>query len=169
MRNSPFASLRRDETGVASVEFGLWSIGFFMILMVAIDFGLFFIERGKVNEAVAAAAVASFEEADNVNFTILPTYVRSIADNQSIAVTASCNGVAGSCTNLNRACACLKTDGSYVAQTCGDVCTGTDMTAGSTAGYYLTITANQGFEPVVLPNGLLSDSGMTQFATVRLQ
>ena len=161
--------LRRDENGVAAVEFSLWSVGFFLIVMVAIDFGMFFIERGKINEAVAATAVAAFEDADNVNFNVLPSYVRSLADNQTVAVTTSCNGVAGSCTNLNRACACLKNDGTYVDDACGNICVGTGMTAGSTAGYYLTIEASQGFTPLVLPNGILSNKSLSQKATVRLQ
>ena len=169
MRSFSLSTIRRNEDGVATVEFALWVTGFFMIVMVALDFGMFFIERGKVNEAVAASAVASFEEADNVNFGVLPNYVRSIADNQAITVAMSCNGVANSCTNLNRTCACLKTDGTYVAAACGNICTGPDVTGGSTAGYYLTIEAAQGFNPVVLPTGLLSGTSVTQQATVRLQ
>jgi Flp pilus assembly protein TadG len=169
MRNLSFSTLRRDENGVATVEFALWVTGFFVIIMVAMDFGMLFIERGKVNEAVAASAVASFEEADNVNFAVLPSYVRSIANNPAINVSTSCNGVANSCTNLNRTCACLKTDGSYVATACGNICTGSDMTGGSTSGYYLTIEATQAFTPVVLPSGLLSDMSLSQQATVRLQ
>lgn len=169
MRNLSLSTMQRDENGVATVEFALWVTGFFVIVMVALDFGMFFIERGKVNEAIAASAVASFEEADNVNFAVLPDYVRSIADNQAITVTTSCNGVANSCTNLNRSCGCLKTDGSYVATTCGNVCSGANVTAGSTSGYYLTIEATQGFTPVVLPSGLLSNMSTSQQATVRLQ
>ena len=161
--------LRRDEGGAAAIEFALWSTAFFFAIMAAMDFGMYYLERGKMNEAVGAAAVASFSDADNVDFGQLPAYVRSLADNQSIVVSTACNGSAGSCTNLNRSCSCLKSDGTYVATTCGNMCTGAGVTAGSTAGYYLTIDASQGFTPIILPKGILANSTIAQHATIRLQ
>ena len=162
-------NLKSDQSGAVAVEFGIWVVAFFLAVSVAMDFGMYYLERGKMNEAVSGAAVASFTDADNVNFTLLPGYVRNLADNQAMTVTTSCNGTTGSCTNLNRSCACIKNDGGYVATTCGNMCTGTDVTAGSTAGYYLSINASQSFSPMILPRSLLADSTIQQHATVRLQ
>ncbi len=164
-----FRQLRRRDDGVASVEFALWSTFFFVIIMVALDFGSLYLQRGKLNEAVGAAAVASFNNADNVSFGSLPLYVRGLTEDQSTAVTVSCNGSAGACTNFNRTCACLKQDGTYVANSCGNTCSGPGMTTGSTAGYYLTINASRSFDPMMVPRSVLSGASVSQQATVRLQ
>ena len=161
--------LRRADDGVAAIEFALWSTLFFMVVSVAMDFGSFYIERGKMNEAITAAAVSSFTNFDNVNFAALPGYVQGMAGEPALAVTTSCNGVANSCTNLGRTCACLKSDGAYVAATCGSTCTGVGLTANSRAGYYMTIRAQQSFKPLIVPNSLLDGEILAQKATVRLQ
>lgn len=161
--------LRGDQSGVAAVEFGLWTTMFFFGIMAAIDFGVFYVERSKVSEAIGAGAVSSFSSADNVNFAQMPDYVKALAEDPNLTVALSCNGAANSCTNFSRSCACLKTDGSYVANACGTSCTGTGVTSGSTAGYYLTITATQNYTPVMLPHSVLADKDFSQQATVRLQ
>jgi len=161
--------LRGDSSGVAAVEFALWSTMFFLVVSVAMDFGSFYLERGKMNEAVTAAAVSSFTTRDSVNFASLPGYVKAIAEEPAITVATLCNGTVNSCTNLNRTCSCLKNDGTYVANTCGSTCTGTGITAGSTAGYYLTVRATQSFQPLIVPNGMLDNASIVQQATVRLQ
>ncbi|MXO89066.1 TadE/TadG family type IV pilus assembly protein [Alteraurantiacibacter aestuarii] len=163
------SGLKADNKGVAAVEFALWTTAFFFSVMVAIDFGTFFLERGKLNGAVGAAAVSGFNTADNVNFGSMPGYVRSLTGEPATAVTISCNGTANSCTNLNRTCACLKSNGTYVSASCGNTCTGTGVTAGSTAGYYMTINATNPFTPMILPNSALADTVLSQQATVRLQ
>ena len=161
--------MQRAEDGVAAIEFALWSTLFFLTVSVAMDFGLFYIERGKMNEAITAAAVSSFTNYNNVNFTALPSYVQGLAGDPSLAVAISCNGATVSCTNLNRSCACLKSDGAYVAAACGNSCTGTGMTPNSKAGYYLSIRAQQDFQPVIVPNSVLDGAVIVQKATVRLQ
>lgn len=163
------ARLRCNDDGVAAIEFALWSTAFFFMVMAAMDFGSFYLQRGNMNEAVGAAAVASFNDADNVNFANLPGYVRGLTGEQTTTVITACNGTAGSCTNLNRSCACLKNDGTYVTATCGNLCVGTGMTAGSTAGYYLTINASRAYSPMILPQSALAGSTVAQHATVRLQ
>lgn len=162
-------ALANCELGAAAIEFALLSSLFFLAVCVAMDFGSLFLERGKMNEAVSGAAVSAFTTADNVDFAALPGYVRALADDQSLSVTTSCNGNAGSCTNLNRTCSCLRTDGTFAASTCGNSCTGGSVTAGSTAGYYLTVRASQPFRPLVVPHGMLSTVQIAQQATVRLQ
>lgn len=161
--------LRKDQSGVAAVEFALWTTGFFFAVMVAIDFGSYFMYRGKLSTAVGAAAVSAFNTADNVGFTSMEGYVQSLSGYEDATVTLSCNGAIGSCTNFSRTCACLSSVGTYASATCGNSCTGTGVTAGSTAGYYFTITATRPYVPLVIPNSALNGTTMSQMATVRLQ
>lgn len=161
--------LRQREDGVVVVEFALWSTLFFLVVSVAMDFGTFFIQRGKINEAVTATAIATFNSSDDVAWTSLQTYVRGLTEDNSVAVTYQCNGGVSACGNGTRTCACLKTDGTYVsAAACGDPC-GSGTTAGSTAGYYVTITATQGFDPLIVPRGVLDNAQIQQSATIRLE
>ena len=158
--------LHRDESGAALVEFSLWTVLFFFAAMAGLDFGSYYLQRGAADEGVSAAAVSAFAKRDNVNFTDLPAYVRSLSDDPALTVTTSCNG--GTCTNLSRICACLNGTGGYVAAAaCGDPCTG--MTAGSTAGYYLTISASKPYEPLMLPSAAIGSEQIRLIATVRLQ
>ena len=170
-RLAPFMNrlLREDESGVVVVEFALWSTMFFLVVSVAMDFGSLFLERGKMNEAVSATAISAFKTADNVSFGSLPGYVRALSAEPAMSVSIICNGTAGSCTNFSRPCACLKADATYVTAACGNTCTGSGTTAGSTAGYYLTIEATQTFDPLIVPKGMLDGASIVQRATVRLQ
>jgi hypothetical protein len=43
------------------------------------------------------------------------------------------------------------------------------MTAGSTAGYYLKISASKTYRTMILPSGVLMPTTVRQTATVRLQ
>lgn len=163
-------SLARDNRGVAAVEFALWTTSFFFAVMIAIDFGYYYMHRSKLNTAVGAAAVAAFNDADNIAFADMPAYVRSLSGDTSASVTLSCNGTAGSCTNLNRSCACLRNDGTFVAAgSCGAPCTGSGVTSGSTAGYYFTVEASRPAEAVIIPQSVLDGATIAQRATIRLQ
>ncbi len=160
--------LGADRAGVAVTEFALGTTLLFMVVLAGLDFGGYFMQRGQINEAVSAAAMESFKQRENVSFGGLQAYVRNLSDSQTVTVTTSCNGVAGSCTNLNRTCACLQTNGSFTPTSCGTACSG-GATSGSTAGYYLTIQASDAFRKVVLPKGVFSGDTVTQAVTVRLQ
>jgi len=169
MRPSLLRSLIRDQHGAAAVEFALWSVMFFLVVMVAFDFAGFYLQRGKVDEAVAAAAVSAFDHAEEVAFADLPAYVRALADDPDLQVATSCNGGTTSCANTSRQCACLKGDGAFTAATCGATCTAAGTLAGSTGGYYLTIAATRPYSPVLLPNDTAVPDTIAQHATVRLQ
>lgn len=161
--------LARDLRGVAAVEFALYSSLFFTVVMGGLDFGEYHIARSEIDKAVGAASVSAFETRDNVDFGGMQAYVRALAEDNALTVTTSCNGVVGACTNsVSRTCSCLKTDGTYVATTCGDPCTATGTTTGSTAGYYLTIRASRPFTPMLLPEGALSGKTIAREATTRL-
>ena len=161
--------LRDDEQGAVVVEFAFWVVGFFFVAMIAIDFGFYFVQRTKLNMAVGSVAVAAFNTPTNVDFTNMPAAVRSLGGLSTITVAVSCNGVANSCVNSSRTCACLKNNGTYVAAACGSTCTGTGVTTGSTAGYYMTVRASLTYRPMVIPTTLLTAPAMDQQATVRLQ
>ncbi|MEO6093681.1 MAG: TadE family protein [Novosphingobium sp.] len=161
--------LRNCGRGSASVEFALWTALFFAVVMVALDFGLYHLQAERADQAVGAAAVQTFQQASNAGFASIPAYVRAYAADSALGVTTSCNGTAGACTNVNRTCACLTSNGAFVALSCGSSCSGTGMTAGSTAGYYLTITASRNFAAIVVPRGLLNNAIISRSATVRLQ
>lgn len=166
---APLRALRGNERGAAAVEFALWSALFFLVVGVALDFGAYYLARGKMNEALSGAAISAFSTAEQVDFAELPAYVRALTGDESLSVSTACNGTVGSCTNESRTCACLKADGSYVAAECDSVCTKPGVTKDSTAGYYLTIEARQSFRPFIVPGGVLGDAAIVQQATVRLQ
>ncbi|MBT0668545.1 pilus assembly protein [Novosphingobium profundi] len=166
---SALVRLRDDHAGIALTEFAAWTSVLFVLIMVALDFGGYYIARGSINEAISAAAVRAFNAGENVDFANLPAYVRNMAENQDLAVSVSCNGEEGACTNTNRTCACLRSDATYTSFTCGATCTGNNVTANSVAGYYLTIRASQSYTPVLVPQSLLSGARLSQATTVRLQ
>lgn len=162
--------LRGDCAGVVMTEFAVWTSGLLLALMVGLDFGGYYIARGSINEGISAAAVKAFDGRDEVDFDAIPAYVRNMADNQVLDVTVSCNGVSGACTNNeNRTCACLRNDATYAEATCGEICTGSNVTENSVAGYYLTIRAAQTYSPVLVPQGMLSGTQMSQATTIRLE
>ncbi|RKF21723.1 pilus assembly protein [Altericroceibacterium spongiae] len=169
MMRSFLNRLAREERGAVAIEFALWTVLFFFVVTGALDFGMFYIERSKVNKAVSAASITAFENRSEVDFAQLPDYVRALSDSSSLTVSLSCNGAEGVCTNTERTCACLTSEGTYVAKSCNAECTGSGVTANSTAGYYLTIDASRSYEPVILPKGALGSSVIEHKATVRLQ
>lgn len=162
-------SLARDVRGVAGVEFALWTVLFFMVALVALDFGFYHIQARRADEGVSTAALSAFGTASNVDFDGLPAYVRALAGDSSLSVTTACNGLGGACTNSGRGCACLNASGGYVALSCGASCAGAGMTAGSTAGYYLTVRATRGYRAMLVPRSLLDGARISRSATVRLQ
>lgn len=160
--------LAGDRAGAAAVEFAVWSSMFFVVALGGLDVADLFHKRSQMGEAVAAGAMQSFAQRDNVNFANLPGYVRSLSGLNTAQVTLACNGIAGSCTNFSRTCACLRQNGTFATQSCGAPCSGAGFTPGSTAGYYLTISANEAIVPVLLPGSALGQSA-TEAITVRLQ
>lgn len=155
-----------DRAGVAATEFALGTTLLFMVILAGLDFGGYFMQRGQINEAISAAAMESFKQRESQpSQSTLQTYIRNLADSQSVTVATTCNG--GSCSGT-RTCACLRNDGTYTSATCGAVCS-TGATSGSTAGYYLTIRASDPFRTVLLPKGVFAGDIVSQAVTVRLQ
>lgn len=167
------ASLRNDRRGVATTEFALLTVFFFFTVLAALDIAGLYIARTQLGTAVAGAANAAFANRDAVSFANLPSFVTQAAQAPAgtpVTVTVGCNGGTNNCTNgSGRACTCLGRDGRYVGASCSAPCSGSNMSAGATAGYYLTIRASYPYRPVLLPHGMLGDATVTQSATVRLQ
>jgi Flp pilus assembly protein TadG len=164
--------LAADRSGVATVEFALWSTLFFMVMLAALDISQFTIARGRVAQAMSGASLAVFKSRTNVDFAALPAYLRAasgLADPAQMTVTMGCNGGTDNCTNAQRSCACLSRTGTLVpTASCGQSCGG-DASANSQSGYYLQATASYPYRPVFLPRGLMANSVVRQTMTVRLQ
>ncbi|WP_448658067.1 TadE/TadG family type IV pilus assembly protein [Sphingomonas sp. CJ99] len=165
--------LTADRRGSATVEFALLTLFFLGVMTVVLDYAFFFIQRSQLGTAVESASVSAFSNRDTVTYSNIPTFVQQAAKppaGTSITVTTGCNGGSNNCVNTSRSCSCLTTTGTFVAAaSCGAVCSGANMTSGSTAGYYLKITASYAYQPIVLPQGALDDRTISQSATVRLQ
>ena len=163
----------RDSRGSATIEFALLTCFFFAIMLGALDFGMFFIQRSNLSGGVSTASIHSFANRDAVAFANIPAMVTAASrapGGSNVAVTVTCNAGTASCANTDRVCACLTTTNTFVeASSCGASCTGGNMTSGSTAGYYLTIAASYPYTPAVLPKGALGSAIVQQTAVVRLQ
>jgi Flp pilus assembly protein TadG len=164
--------LRAEQRGAATIEFALWSVLFFMVAVVALDFGLFTIQRGHLSEALSGASIAAFNKSSTVDYSAIPTYIQAVSavpNPASMSVAVGCNGGNNNCTNTNRTCACLSQSGTFIpSDKCGDPC-GSGATPNSISGYYLTIGATYPFKPMFVTRGILGNKPITQTATVRLQ
>lgn len=173
MRRMRRPSLARDRCGAATIEFALLTCFLFVILLIGLDVGMFFIQRGNLGSGVSTAAVYSFTNRTAVPFATLPEMVNAVAGAPvatHVAVTVECNGSATSCINESRICSCLTESGTYVASaTCGAPCPGSSGAAGATSGYYLKIKASYRYMPTVVPAGMFGDTMLEQTAVVRLQ
>lgn len=162
-----------DTRGVATIEFALVTCFLFAILLAALDFGMFFVQRSNLGSGVASTAVYSFSNAATVPYSTIPTMVASVAGTPTaanLAVTVECNGGAAPCTNQSRQCACLTDTGGYrLTATCGESCSGNGTGAGSTSGYYLKVKATYAYTPTVVPAEVFGDATLEQSAVVRLQ
>ncbi|PXA94517.1 hypothetical protein DMC47_20645 [Nostoc sp. 3335mG] len=165
-RKTPLPSDRR---GVATIEFALLTCFLFGIMLAALDFGMFFIQRSNLGSGVAASAVYSFNNRTVVPFANIPAMVTAVAGAPgatNLVVTTECNGGTTSCVNQNRQCACLSPTGSFTAAgTCGEPCSDGQ----STSGFYLKVKARYQYVPTVVPASVFGDTTLEQAAVVRLQ
>lgn len=157
------------EEGAATIEFALLTLFFFVFALLALDVASYYVQRSQLAAAVSGASVSAFANRTAVPLANLPAYVQNAARLPSAPqVSIACNGIANGCVNTGRSCACLSTGSTYVPATCGGSCPA-GTTTGSTAGYYMTITASTQYRALVLPKGMLNGTPITQSVTVRLQ
>lgn len=163
---SLIARARRDQRGVATIEFALSSIFILSLLVVSADFGIYALHKQRLKRAVSEASIAAFNARTNVDPVKVAQYVTASAHIGSTpTVSVTCND-GSSCVNVARNCGCISpTNGSFTAHAqCGATCP-----SGGLSGYYLTIAAESTYHHVVLPNPWLDGSKITARVTVRMQ
>ncbi|WP_066717024.1 TadE/TadG family type IV pilus assembly protein [Sphingomonas pituitosa] len=162
-------SLPSSEEGAATIEFALLTLFFFLSALLTLDVASYYVQRSQLAQAVSAGSMSAFANRSAVPYQSLPGYIQNAARLPSAPqVRIGCNGVANGCVNTGRSCACLSKAGGYSSAVCGSSCPA-GTTPNSTAGYYMQITASSQYRAMVLPNGMLNGTPITQSVTVRLE
>ena len=110
---------RRDDKGVAAMEFGLVAPILFFGLLSAIDLGLAVNERMEVNHVLRAGAEAAINKSDE------DVVLGIMAATAGLNMTASIDGQGGAGDlnlTVDQYCACP--DATEVAVTCSTICPG---------------------------------------------
>lgn len=171
-RTRLWTAFRRDTRGAAAVEFALWSIFVFAVLSVSIDFGFYLAQTGRIASASEQTAIIAYNkrEAGPVNSTSLANFLNASArmPGSAVRTTVTCNGTAAACNAAPAARQCVCVSGltpTYTASAnCGDPCA-----SGATSGYYVAISSEYDFKPILSPHPLLNAKVIRQSVTVRLQ
>lgn len=164
--------LRRDRPGAAAVEFALWSVMVFAVLMVSIDFGFFLSHHNRLASASAQAAIVAYNRRDAgpVNASTLASFLNAAAGlpGAPVQTSVSCNGSTSACLAepADRRCVCVSglTPTYAASASCGAPCP-----SGATSGYYVSIRAEYAFQPLVSPHAFLEQKVIRHGVTVRLQ
>ena len=163
--------LRRDQSGAAAVEFALWGVLFFGVIIVSLDFGFYLAYTGRVASASEQAAVIAYNKRASgpVSASDLSRFIAYSADvpGDPVRTPVTCNGSTQACAAqpAARSCACVSGMApTYTPEVCGAVCP-----SGATAGYYVTLASEYDFKAVVSPHPFLQGKVIRQSATVRLQ
>ena len=151
-------ALARDRRGVSAVEFGLAAPVFLAALSPLIDLGLAFSKQIRVNQAVEAGAQYAA-----VNQYNSGTWATNVSNAVTNATTLSVSPNVGSET-----CGCPNATSTLISNVgtppCGQACTD-----GTTAGYYVTISAQATYTSV-MPYSILGTSAtLSSQAIVRIQ
>lgn len=159
--------LKSDDRGSATIEFAVFASMFFMVMMVALDFGMYLTYQLRLNAAVEQGSMLAFNNRNAIDAQQIDNYVAAASrlPGGTVTVDVECNG-SSSCTNTSRQCACLSADGQSftAAASCGSICP-----SGSTSGYYLGIEASYPYSAVVVPNKYLEGTNIRRTSMVRLQ
>lgn len=160
--------LARDQRGVATIEFALLSVLFFFVMTAALDLGMWYQQRLRLDSAVEQGGMIAFSQRSSVDAaaaTTIATYVGAAAKlSTTPTVTITCNG--GTCASSGRTCACISGSGpTYTTAACDSTCGD-----GSLAGYYMKINAVATSNTMLVPAAMLGGSmTQTRAALVRLQ
>lgn len=173
MINMKFAQkVCRDTSGAVAVEFALWSVLFFLVVLVSLDFGAYLLQAGRIASASEQTAIVAYNRRDDgaVNPASLEQFMAAAArvPGGAVRTKVTCNGSTGACNAVPtaRQCACVSgTTPTYkTSSACGDICP-----SGATSGYYVTLESEYDFEPFVGANRLLAGKVIHQSVTVRFQ
>lgn len=165
-------AFRRDTGGSAAVEFAIWIVFVFGALSVSIDFAFYLAHTGRLAAASEQTAIVAYNKRESgpVDSASLAQFLNAAARTPGPAVrtTVTCNGTAGACGATPNARQCVCVSGlkpTYAASAnCGDPCA-----SGATSGYYVSISSEYDFQPIVSPHPLLNGKVIRQSVTVRLQ
>ncbi|WP_396592613.1 TadE/TadG family type IV pilus assembly protein [Brevundimonas sp. R86498] len=163
---------RKAADGAVAVEFALWSVFALVPLLMSIDFGFYLAQTGRIASAAEQAALVTYNrrEAGPVDTATLATFLNASArvPGGAVRTTITCNGTTNACSAVPAARSCVCVSGlpaAYsAAASCGAPCPG-----GATSGYYVTLTAEHTFDPMISPHPFLEDRIIRQSVTVRLK
>ncbi|MBB3957806.1 TadE family protein [Novosphingobium sediminicola] len=164
--------LRAHLVGTATIEFALWSILVFVLLLPCLDLAAYLVAGSSMGAAVDQAAILAYDmrNSDTIDTTRLSGYVASTAwvPNGTPSTKITCNGEQQSCAAslANRPCACVS--GLSPIYTPAAVC-GMACPSGATSGFYLTVQAQVTYQPMIVPDRWLAGSTLARSVTVRLQ
>jgi len=133
---------RRDDKGVAAMEFGLVAPILFFGLLSAIDLGLAVNERMEVNHVMRAGAEAAINKSDEA--TVLAIMAATAQQNMTVDINGQ--GAPGDLSlTVNQYCACPDATDTEVA--CSTICTGNVPTY-----VYYQIDGSKSYTGMFIPN-----------------
>ena len=133
---------RRDDKGVAAVEFGLIAPILFFGLLSAVDIGMAVNERMEVNHVLRAGAEAAINSSDED--VVLAIMAATASQNMTANIDG--NGAAGDLNlTVNQFCACP--DATEVAVACATACPGDVPTY-----VYYQIDGTKDYTGMFIPN-----------------
>jgi Flp pilus assembly protein TadG len=161
--------LRDDHRGVATIEFALLSVLFFFVMTAALDLGMWYQQRLRLDSAVEQGAMVAFNSRTAVDQAAVGTYVAAAAQlSTAPTVTVGCNGGTNNCVNSGRTYACVS--GSTPTPTYTAAALNAACADGSVAGYYMTIKAVATSSTMLVPAAILGGNMVqTRSAVVRLE
>jgi Flp pilus assembly protein TadG len=155
-----------DRRGTATIEFALLSVFFFITLTAALDIGLWYQQRLRLDSAVEQGAMIAFGSRMNVDQSAVGTFVGATAKLKSTpTVTVGCNGGTSNCVNTGRTCACVTgSTPTFTTAACNSTCGD-----GSLAGYYMTIDVSATSQTILVSSSVLGGITQKRRAVVRLE
>lgn len=161
-----------DIRGAAAVEFAIWSVFVFAVLMVSLDFGFYLAHTGRIASASEQAAIVAYNqrEADRVDSASLAEFLNASArvPGAPVRTTVTCNGSSSACNAAPAARQCACVSGLSPVYTASATC-GAPCASGATSGYYVSLASEYDFDPVIPSHPLLTRKVIRQSVTVRLQ
>ena len=181
-------AIRRNNRGIAAVEFAFIVPVFLILLMGAVDISQMLLAYYRLDQAVAAGAQYAVLNASNVNSTNGSSLASNIANvvanangtasandtvvvNNGPAVTVT-NGSSSSSGTASNADSCYCPTGSPPtwtwgsSKTCSSNCDGGVV---GQSGKYVTVTASVAYTPILKIYTFINNSTLTQSAAVRTQ
>lgn len=133
---------RRDDKGVAAMEFGLIAPILFFGLLSAIDIGLAVNERMEVNHVLRAGATAAINKSDE---DVVLAIMAATASQNMTASTDGQGAASDLSLTVNQYCACP--DATEVEVTCSTICTGDVPTY-----VYYQLDGSKTYTGMLIPN-----------------